>query len=271
MPEKNQFHLSTKAAENYECQSVPAIFTPMAEATLSAISLPRRVHVLDVACGTGAVARAVASRLTEPSKIVGADLNPAMVEIANQSVSNDRHDFEFLIAPADALPFGDETFEIVFCQHGLQFFPDKPASLAEMRRVMQVNGKLIVTCWAAIPPFFQVVREVLARHLGEDEAKTAVAPFIWNDGAQISSLIAAAGFKCPEPTQLNVDRKLSAAPEAMRRGLLTTPNEAALLAAGEDTIDTIVSEVLDGVAKYREGQMLMMPQQAHLFQAVAVQ
>lgn len=270
MPEKNQFHLSTKAAENYECQSVPAIFTPMAEATLSAISLPRRTQVLDVACGTGAIARAVASRLVQPSKIVGADLNPAMVEVAKRSVSDELHDFEFVAAPADALPFEDETFEYVFCQHGLQFFPDRLASLAEMRRVLQINGKLIVTCWAAIPPFFQVVRDVLARHLGEDAAKTAIAPFVWNDGAQISSLIAAARFECPEPTQLDVDRNLSAAPEAMRRGLLTTPNEAALLAAGEDTIDIIVSEVLEGVAKYREGQTLIMPQQAHLFQAVAV-
>ena len=237
---------------------------------MSAISLPRRAHVLDVACGTGAVARAVASRLTEPSKIVGADLNPAMVEIAKQSVSNGIHDFEFVTAPAESLPFEDATFEFVFCQHGLQFFPDKPEALAEMRRVMQVNGKLIITCWAAIPPFFKVVRDVLSRHLGESEAKTAVAPFIWNDAAHISSLIESAGFECPEPSQLDVDRKLSATSEAMRRGLLTTPNEAALLASGEETINIIVSEILEGVAQYQDGEMLIMPQQAHLFQAIAV-
>jgi ubiquinone/menaquinone biosynthesis C-methylase UbiE len=270
MPETNKFHLSTKAAASYERQSVPAIFTPMAEATLSAISLPRRSHVLDVACGTGAVGRAVASRLVEPSKIVGADLNPAMVKIAKQSVSNDIHDFEFVTASSETLPFEDATFEFVFCQHGLQFFPDKPGSLAEMRRVIQVNGKLIVTCWAAIPPFFKVVSEALARHLGKDEAKIAVAPFVWNDGAHISSLISTAGFECPETSQLDVDRKLPATPDAMRRGLLTTPNEAALLAVGEDTIDIIVSEILEGVSQYQDGQMLIMPQKAHLFQAVAV-
>ena len=170
----------------------------------------------------------------------------------------------------EALPFEDATFEFVFCQHGLQFFPDKPASLAEMRRVMQVDGKLIITCWAAIPPFFKVVSEVLSRHLGEDEAKIAVAPFVWNDGTHISSLICAAGFECPEPSQLDVNRKLPATPDAMRQGLLTTPNEAALLAAGEDTIDIIVSEILEGVSQYQDGQMLIMPQKAHLFQAVAV-
>jgi ubiquinone/menaquinone biosynthesis C-methylase UbiE len=222
MPELNQFHLSTSAAESYERQSVPAIFAPMAEATLRAISLPRRAHVLDVACGTGAVARAVASRLAEPSKIAGADLNPAMVEIARQSVSNDAHDFEFVTAPADAMPFGGATFEFVFCQHGLQFFPDKPASLAEMRRVMQAGGKLIVTCWAAIPPYFQVMKDVLASHLDEDIAKKAVAPFVWNDGAHIRSLIGAAGFECPEPSRINVDRKMPASPEAIREGILAT-------------------------------------------------
>jgi ubiquinone/menaquinone biosynthesis C-methylase UbiE len=74
MPDMNQFHLSTSAAESYERQKVPAIFAPMADAMLSAISLPQRAHVLDVACGTGAVARAVAAQLVEPSKIVGADL-----------------------------------------------------------------------------------------------------------------------------------------------------------------------------------------------------
>jgi ubiquinone/menaquinone biosynthesis C-methylase UbiE len=270
MPEMNQFHLSTKAAESYERQTVPAIFAPMAEATLRAVSLPRRANVLDVACGTGAVARAVASRLAEPSKISGADLNPAMVEIARQNIPNDIHDFEFVTAPADAMPFKDATFEFVFCQHGLQFFPDKPASLAEMRRVLQVGGNLIVTCWAAIPPYFQVVSDVLDSHLGEDAAKKAITPFVWNDGAHIRSLICAAEFECPEPSRINVDRKMPAAPEAMRKGILATPNEAALREAGEDTIDTIVSEVLEGVAHYQDGQMLIMPQQAHLFQAVAV-
>jgi SAM-dependent methyltransferase len=270
VPEKNTFHLSKIAAESYERQKVPAIFAPMAEATLEVISLPRRAHVLDVACGTGVVARAVASRLSEPSKIAGADLNPAMVEIARKSISNGVHDFEFVAAPAEAMPFDDATFDHVFCQHGLQFFPDKPAALAEMRRVMQVGGTLIVTCWSAIPPFFYVVRDVLCSHLGDDAAKKAVAPFVWNDGAHIRSLIGAAGFECPVPSQIDVDRKMSASPEAMREELLATPNGPALLDAGENTIDTIVSEILEGIAQYQDGQMLTMPQQSHLFQAVAV-
>jgi len=270
MPENNTFHLSTNAAESYERHKVPAIFAPMAEATIEAISLPHTAYVLDVACGTGAVARAVASTLTEPSKIVGADINPAMVEIARKNTSNGIHDFEFVAAPAEAMPFGEATFDYVFCQHGLQFFPDKPASLAEMRRITQEGGILIVTCWSAIPPFFQVVRNVLDRHLGEVAAKKAVTPFVWNDSAHIRSLITAAGFECPEPSQINVNRKMAASPDAMRDEILATPNEAALLEAGEDTINTIVSEILEGVEQYRDDDVLIMPQSAHLFQAVAM-
>ena len=93
MNEKNRFDLSTSAAENYESQKVPAIFGPMAEATLDAIGLPAGADVLDVACGTGAVARAVAARLPQPSRIVGADLNPAMIEIARQRTPAGAHSF----------------------------------------------------------------------------------------------------------------------------------------------------------------------------------
>jgi ubiquinone/menaquinone biosynthesis C-methylase UbiE len=270
MTKNDQFQLSTNAAESYERQKVPAIFAPMAEATLSAIAVPPGASVLDVACGTGAVARAVALRLVEPSIITGADLNAAMIEVALQNTPNDIHKHNFVVASADAMPFDDSEFDLVFCQHGLQFFPDKPAALAEIRRVMRKGGKLFVTCWAGIPPMFHVVQDVLDRHIGEAAAKSAVAPFVWNDGAFISSLIREAGFSCPEPNAIAVDRTMSASPAAMREEILATPNEPALRAAGENAIDLIVSEILKGVSDYKDGQSLVMPQSAHLFQARAI-
>jgi len=270
MSEKNQFNLSSNAAESYERQKVPAIFAPMAEATLDAISLPLRATVLDVACGTGAVARAVASRMKAPSKIVGADLNSAMVEIARQNIPSGNHEFEFVAAPADAMPFEDSGFDLVFCQQGLQFFSDKQAALSEMRRVVRKGGKLFLTCWAGIPPMFEVTRDVIGRHIGEAAASTVVAPFVWNDSSHIGALITQAGFDCPLPTALGVDRTMFASPEAMREEILATPNEPALRATGDEVIDQIVSEILEGVAQYKKDETLCMPQVAHLFQATAV-
>jgi SAM-dependent methyltransferase len=269
MSAKNTFNLSSSAADSYERQKVPAIFAPMAEATLDAISFPLRADVLDVACGTGAVARAVASRINVPSRITGADLNPAMIEIARQNTPDGNHEYEFVVAAADAMPFEDASFDLLFCQHGLQFFPDKPAALTEMRRVMREGGDFVLTCWAGIPPMFQVVQDVLGRNIGAAAASSAVAPFVWNDSAHISALITEAGFDCSPPSALAVDRTMSASPEAMREELLATPNEPALRAAGDEVLGRIVSEVVEGVAQYKEGQMLCMPQTAHLFQAKA--
>lgn len=270
MTGKNEFHLTDSAAENYERQKVPAIFAPMAEATLNAISLPGTASVLDVACGTGAVARALARRLTQPSRIAGIDLNPAMIEIAKRREPEGPHEFQWLAASATSLPFADATFDLVFCQQGLQFFPDKPAALAEIRRVMKDNARLVLTCWAAIPPFFQIVSAVLRRHIGEEAAAKVVAPFVWNDRDYIRGLVAKAGFDCRPASVLPVIRVMSASPEAMREEILATPNEPALRAAGDAAIDSAVSEILAAVAHFRKGQALAMPQEALLFEASAL-
>lgn len=269
MAEENQFHLSLEAAENYERQKMPAIFAPMAEATLDAISLPDRADVLDVACGTGAVARAVAKRLREPGRIVGTDLNPAMIEIARRKTPECAHELTWVAASAESLPFADASFDLAFCQQGLQFFPDKPAALREIRRVMRKGGDLIVTCWAGVPPFFKVVANVLGRHIDAAAAAKAVAPFVWNDGDLIKGLIANAGFECPVPGPLPVMRIMSASPHTMREELLATPNEPAIRAAGEAVMDTVIAEILEGVSHYRSGENLAMPQQALLFRATA--
>ncbi len=269
MTNSNKFHLSSSAAETYENQTMPAIFAPMAEATLDAISLPGQAKVLDVACGTGAVARAIALRLSGPSRIVGADLNPAMIEIAQRNIPTGKHKFEFVAAPVEEMPFENGEFDVAFCQQGLQFFPDKQAALVEMRRVMCDGAKLFLTCWASIPPFFQIVAEALAHHLDDDCAAKAVEPFIWNDSAHICSLISDAQFECPPPTALALNRIMSASPETMRAGILASPNEPALRKAGDEVIGKIVSEILEGVARFRDGDTLKMPQQAHLFQAIA--
>lgn len=270
MTKNDQFQLSTNAAESYERQKVPAIFAPMARATLGAITLPPSANMLDVACGTGAVVRAVASKLVEPSKITGVDLNSAMIEVARQNIPDDIHEHNFVVASADTMPFADAEFDLAFCQHGLQFFPDKSAALAEIRRVMRSGAKLFITCWAGIPPMFQVVQDVLGRHIDETAANRAVAPFVWNEGSYISSLIREGGFNCPEPKAIKVNRTMSASPAAMREEILATPNEPALRAAGENAIDLIVSEILQGVVEYNDGQSLVMPQSAHLFQASAI-
>ena len=193
-----------------------------------------------------------------------------MIEIARQRMPVGAHAFEWHTAPADDLPFEAGQFDLVFCQHGLQFLPDRGWDLTEMRRVLRPGGRLYLTCWAATPPFFKVVAGVLGRHLGEDAAAKTVEPFALNDGGSISGLIARAGFEVAPVRRLTVTRRMPASHAAIRADILATPNELALRAAGESAIESIVQEVFEGVTHFSDGEMLAMPQEAHPFDAIAV-
>ncbi len=116
--------------------------------------------VLDLACGTGLVARHAAALVAPGGRIIGADINPAMLEIARHTAT----DVEWVEAPCDALPFDDDTFTHVICQQGFQFFPDPLAAMREARRVLANSGVLIATVWATPGhnPYIEQQLELLA-------------------------------------------------------------------------------------------------------------
>jgi ubiquinone/menaquinone biosynthesis C-methylase UbiE len=153
----SDYRLSAAAAEFYQSTFVPALFGPWAARLVAAADLYPSCAVLDVACGTGAVARA-AAEIAGPS-VTGLDANPAMLAIARRY----RPDLDWRTGDAQALPFADGTFERVLCQAALMFFADPVAALREMRRVggtvaVQVPGRLSQS------PGYRVLAEVVARH-----------------------------------------------------------------------------------------------------------
>ena len=100
--------------------------------------------MLDVACGTGVVARTAAQRLDGNGAFIGIDMNPAMIEVAARVASDESIDIEWQVGKAETLPFPDRSFDLVTIQQGLQFFPDQPAALRECFRVLVPDGKLAV-------------------------------------------------------------------------------------------------------------------------------
>ena len=122
----------------YESYLVPLIFAPFAGDMAARLAHRSVSSVLEIAAGTGAVTRALASALPENVSIVATDLNEAMLEHA-QSVGTSRP-VEWRQADAAALPFPDETFDAVICQFGVMFFPDKAKAFAEAHRVLRPGG-----------------------------------------------------------------------------------------------------------------------------------
>src|SRR5687767_11642367 len=127
----------------YDRYMGPLLFEPAARLVAERSALLRPSHILETAAGTGMVTRAL-SEAAPHARIVATDLNPAMLELAAQRVRSDRVTFQR--ADAQDLPFPDESFDLVVCQFGVMFFPDKVHANREARRVLGAGGRyLLVT------------------------------------------------------------------------------------------------------------------------------
>lgn len=181
------------APENYERFFVPAIGAPVAADLIDIAALRPGERVLDVACGTGVVARLAAERVGPTGTVAGLDVNPGMLAVA-RSVAPSGVSIEWHEASAEAMPLPDEAFDVVTCQMGLQFVPDKPAALREMRRVLAPDGRLALNTPGRITPVFVIMAEALARHINPELAGFVHQVFSLHDPDEIRNLIGDAGF-----------------------------------------------------------------------------
>jgi len=259
----DKFRLTQAAAQKYDKHSVPAMFGPLAQATLAKMQLPENAHIIDVACGTGALTREIASRLKGNGRIIGADLNETMTELAEQQHPTDAHVATYVASDVCELPFDDADFDIAFCQQGLQFFPDKPAALAEIRRVLKPTGELKLTCWSAISPFNGALSEALADHVGEAASNKAKAPFSFRDGDVIANFLEAAGFSIKAHQKIVLQRRF----ESLAEQIMALPVEKDLSEAGEKIAQAVIVDVAAKLEKYADNNVFVVPQEAHLFEA----
>lgn len=151
--------------EMYEQLLVGPLFRPWADLTLDEIGLRPGDRVLDVACGTGTVARQARARLGESGTVVGVDVSGPMLEVARRVAP----DIDWREGDAAALPLREgEQFDVVICQQGLQFFADRCAPVREMYRALAPGGRVAVSTWRPDDeiPFGRELRRVAEHHLG---------------------------------------------------------------------------------------------------------
>ena len=180
-------------AANYEHFFVPAIGAPFAADLIRLAALRPGERVLDVACGTGVVARLASQQVGATGTVAGLDVNPGMLAVA-RSATPPGLPVEWHEASAEAMPLPDASFDVVLCQMGLQFMPDKPAALREMRRVLARGGRLILNVPGPTPRPFTIMGEALARHVGAEAAGFVDHVFSLHDTAEIQDLVSGAGF-----------------------------------------------------------------------------
>ena len=184
-------------AEIYEQHFVPAIGEPFATPVVDAVGLRPGERVLDVACGTGVVARRAAERVGATGAVSGLDGNPGMLAVARTTApgnGSSAQAIDWQEGSADDLPFSDGEFDAVLCSLGLQFFADKSGAVAEMRRVASPGGRVAVGLPGSMPPLFAELHDVLDEHLGADIAAFVDAVFSLDDPAAARALMDGAGL-----------------------------------------------------------------------------
>jgi len=182
----------------YESLLVPRMFTPWAELLLDELAVETGEAVLDVACGPGSVARLAAARVGPLGYVIGCDLSPAMLEIAEAKPPLDGSGpITYHEAPADRMPVDAGAFDALTCQQGLQFVSDRPAALAEMLRALRPGGRLGVAVWTEIDgsPPHRALADALQATVGPELAEGfRGGPWGFPDGERLGALVSEAGF-----------------------------------------------------------------------------
>ncbi|MCF8469055.1 MAG: class I SAM-dependent methyltransferase [Sneathiella sp.] len=187
--------LTDSAAEIYEKFFVPALFGEWAPRLCDATGISTGGSLLDVACGTGVVAREAKSRVGGSGAVTGLDRNNGMLDVAASLAP----DIIWQSGVAEELPFEDGMFDAVTCQFGLMFFDDRKKALIEMWRVLRPGGRLVVATWDTLAhtPGYDAMAELLDRLFGAEIAAALKAPFILGDPDTLMTIFTDAGISDP--------------------------------------------------------------------------
>jgi ubiquinone/menaquinone biosynthesis C-methylase UbiE len=258
-----QFQLAGDAAERYDAHSLP-LMEPFVAALASEVG--EGDSVLDLACGTGYLTFAAAEKAGASGRVVGVDVNQAMLDVAARRVVPPT---TWVRAPADAMPFGDAQFDVVVCQQGLQFFPDLRAALAEIGRVLRPGGRLAATAWAP--------RDRSPYHEAQGQAARAAAPGHIDDSAppvafalskqRFLQAAAAAGFVRLAAEEIAADVVLPALPAFAAAHLTALPFGTEIARSAPDTIPAIAQAITDSLSDYQTPEGIKVPFISHLLTA----
>jgi ubiquinone/menaquinone biosynthesis C-methylase UbiE len=267
MSAAEHWQLQGREAELYERHLVPAVTALWAADLVERAGVRRGDRVLDVACGTGVVTRVALERVGSEGSVMGLDINPAMLGVARVKSP----DVEFVRGSALTLPFDDAAFDVVLCQLGLQFFPNRAAALAQMHRVLSDGGRLALSVYGPIEdnPGALALAQALDHHLGTGASQTKRTEHVLAYATLVERLVTGAGFQDAVITTETKLVRFASAAEWVSIQLTATPL-ASLLAeqlARPRVTERITAYVVEALGRYEVDGALEFPQEAHVVTA----
>ncbi len=241
------FQIPIEAAELYEEAFVPGFFAQWAPLLCDAADVGPGQEVLDVACGTGIVARTAAGRVAPAGRVVGVDLNEAMLTVARRVAP----DLDWREGDVAALPFPDGGFDRVLCQMALMFFPDRAGALREMGRVARPGGAVaaLVPSGLEQQAAFRPTLEMMARHAGPEARSLLSTYFVCGDTDELLAAVRGAGLVEPVVTTHEGVYGAPSVADAVRTEIDSTPLRERISA---DVYERIQRDAVDILAPYTQ-------------------
>ncbi len=262
MSGQSGFQLKKGGPEVYELCWVQAQMGRAAQELVETTGVASGHRVLDVACGTGVVARTAAVRTGTSEFVTGTDVSAEMLEAAARFAGNSGfQEISWVECDAAHLPLADAAFDVVLCQQGLQFMPDKAGAMAEMARVLKPGGKLGLSVWKTRSALGSAFATVLDAHFGE--GTTAPWEMVYSLGNRdgLHALAEGAGF---HDAHVVLDVKFARYPdtEAFITGALAgSPLAGTLADLPEPEYKTLIGKIVAELAEYHDDAGLAVPSQ----------
>lgn len=247
-------------AENYQRYFVPAIATPVSADLLRTANLQPGERVLDVACGTGVVTRLAAEQVGPAGSVTAVDIAPDMIEVAKSVPCPPGSPIEWQVGDATSLQLPDNSFDVVLCQMGLMFVPDRVAALVEMRRVLSAGGRLVVNTPGRIQPTFELMEQAIVDHISPELGGFVRAVFSIHDPQALATLFREAGLEDVGSAESTVRLHLPPPAEFLWQYINLTPMGPFVAQAPEEAQLAMERQVVDSWQPYLAGGATLVEQ-----------
>lgn len=257
-------------AETYERYLGPAIIEHFSRMLLDRTAPRQGQHILDLACGTGIVARRVAPILGIEGRVIAVDISPAMLDVARALPAPACATIEWRQGDAVALDLSDKAFDLVLCQQELQFFSDRKAALRGMRRVLAIDGHAVLSAWRGLEhhPLYEGLFRVISRPFTLEVSDIDLS-FSLGCADDLEALLTDAGFQHPQIEALFLDVRLPAPSHFVQITVLGAGTSIPALArlslpARSEIIDTISRELAPLIDRYSRADVPQFQMSTHL-------